>query len=95
MIIASATIIIADFVLNGSRNIATNKDKEKSNKMTFVNRHIISGAIIGSTFYKCNFPMLGLTFANFYGFPLKTVILNEFSNYMTTIPTTIMITITV
>jgi hypothetical protein len=56
---------------------------------------MITGLIIGSTFYICNFPMLGLTFANFYGFPLKMVILNEFSNFVITLPATIRITIMV
>jgi len=94
LIVAGASIIIADFVLNGKFR-STNKNKDYSNNTTSLKRYMITGLIIGSTFYICNFPMLGLTFANFYGFPLKMVILNEFSNFVITLPATIMITIMV
>ncbi len=93
LVVASVTVIVADFVLNGLGFKLTNKNKEQNNNTRPLKKYMIAGIIIGSTFYICNFPMLGLTFANFYGFPLKTVILNELPDFISTIPVTIMITL--
>lgn len=54
---------------------------------------IISGAIVGSVFYMINFPMLSLTFAALYGYPIPTVVQNQMSNFLLILPSVAAVTL--
>jgi hypothetical protein len=51
------------------------------------------GAIIGSTFYILDFPMLALTFERLFGAPLRAVVQNLLPNFLQTLPLSLAITI--
>jgi hypothetical protein len=54
---------------------------------------LIAGAIIGSTFYILDFPMLTLTFESLFGVSLRTVVQNLLPNFLQTLPLSLAITI--
>jgi hypothetical protein len=56
-------------------------------------KNLIAGALLGSGFYILNFPMVALTFAVLFGFPLRSIILNEIYDFQSTLLLAIIITL--
>ena len=54
---------------------------------------LIAGAIIGSTFYNLDFPMLALTFKRLFGVPLNSVVQNLLPNFLEILSFSVVITL--
>jgi hypothetical protein len=61
--------------------------------MTKTKIELVAGAIIGSTFYILDFPMLTLTFERLFGAPLRTIVQNLMPNFLQTLPLSLAISI--
>jgi hypothetical protein len=80
--------MISDILLN--RRSLLGKERylsSSSNPSTTVTKiELLVGAIIGSTFYILDFPMLALTFERLFGAPLRTIVQNLMPNFLQTLP---------
>jgi hypothetical protein len=81
--------------LLSSQSVSSPSSSNPSTNVTITRTKIelAVGAIIGSTFYILDFPMLTLTFERLFGAPLRTVVQNLMPNFLQTLPLSLAITI--
>ena len=79
--------------LASSQSVPLLSNSNTTVTMTRTKIELIIGAMIGSTFYILDFPMLALTFERLFGAPLRAVVQNLLPNFLQTLPLSLAITI--
>jgi hypothetical protein len=91
--------MISDILLNrrkaghSSQSVSSPSSSNPSTNVTITKIELVAGAIIGSTFYILDFPMLRLTFERLFGAPLRTIVQNLMPNFLQTLPLSLAISI--
>jgi hypothetical protein len=91
--------MISDILLNrrkaghSSQSVSSPSSSNPSTNVTKTKIELVAGAIIGSTFYILDFPMLTLTFERLFAAPLRTIVQNLMPNFLQTLPLSLAISI--